>query len=555
MGKRSVRKFVSILLVLLLVIPLMAGCGKKEGSAATTTTAPKKTTAATTGSAALEPIQYTMMGSSGSNHGEWKNMWLFEEIERQFNIRFDITQVSEETWSEKKSTAFATNVLPDLFASGLSTTELITYGTQGTLLKLNDYLDEYAPDVIALFEKYPEARKASTFPDGGIYTLTGIIKNARELSKCRFWVNTAWAEKLNVPVPTTLDEFYNFLKAVKDGDPNGNGDYNDEIPVVAMYAQNPEAQAYKQDIFIPILTAFGFTSNRLDVVDGKVIFVPAQPLYKEYLAYMRKLFTEGLLDPEYFTQTDDQRKAKVRQGLAGAFGRDAHWLDITEEEIWRQYQSIEPMTSQFNSKKIWPAHDVTTINQFTITSKAKNPERLVQLGNWFFTKEGSLATNCGVENGKWSGGVGGYEWTTNDEGVECHKLVYQEDKYDNYNDFRDKAITPRRFPYLSVPGIEIVEWITSLDARQVDLTKNILVCEPYYLATWSNNIKFTAEEASEINLLKTDLDSYIAQMEAHMISGDMDLDKFDEFVEGLKARGLERYLQICQTAYDRYMQN
>ena len=43
-----------------------------------------------------------------------ENMWLFEEIERQFNIRFDITQVSEETWSEKKSTAFATNVLPDL---------------------------------------------------------------------------------------------------------------------------------------------------------------------------------------------------------------------------------------------------------------------------------------------------------------------------------------------------------------------------------------------------------------------------------------------------------
>ena len=239
MRKRSVRNLISILLVLLLVIPLMTGCGKKEGTAATTTTASKKTTAATTGSGALEPIQYTLMGSSGPNHGEWKNMWLFEEIERQFNIRFDITQVSEETWTEKKSTAFATNVLPDLFASGLSTTELITYGTQGTLLKLNDYLDEYAPDVIDLFEKYPEARKAHVFPDGGIYTLTGIIKNARELSRYRFWVNVAWAEKLNVPIPTTLDEFYNFLKAVKDGDPNGNGDKNDEIPIVAVYAKIP----------------------------------------------------------------------------------------------------------------------------------------------------------------------------------------------------------------------------------------------------------------------------------------------------------------------------
>ena len=156
-------------------------------------------------------------------------------------------------------------------------------------------------------------------------------------------------------------------------------------------------------------------------------------------------FTEGLLDPSTYPDRRPE-KAKVRQDWP-ALG-DAHRLDITEEEIWRQYQSIEPMTSQYNSKKIWPAYDVTTVNQFTITSKAKNPERLVQLGNWFFTKEGSLATNCGVENGKWPGGVGGYEWTTNAEGAVCHNLVYQEDKYTNFNDFRDKAITPRRFPYL-----------------------------------------------------------------------------------------------------------
>ena len=104
---------------------------------------------------------------------------------------------------------------------------------------------------------------------------------------------------------------------------------------------------------------------------------------------MRKLFTEGLLDPEYFTQTDDQRKAKVRQGLAGAFGRDAHWLDITEEEIWRQYQSIEPMTSQFNSKKIWPAHDVTTLTNLQLPARLKIPK------DWY-----SLATGSSRRKGR-----------------------------------------------------------------------------------------------------------------------------------------------------------
>ena len=44
---------------------------------------------------------------------------------------------------------------------------------------------------------------------------------------------------------------------------------------------------------------------------------------------MNRLFTEGLLDQEYFTQTHDQRKAVP--GSAGAFGLSASWLDIPDK--------------------------------------------------------------------------------------------------------------------------------------------------------------------------------------------------------------------------------
>ena len=54
---------------------------------------------------------------------------------------------------------------------------------------------------------------------------------------------------------------------------------------------------------------FGMTERTKEAVDGVVQYNPAQPVFKEFLKYMNKLYTEGLLDSAYFTQTDDQYKA------------------------------------------------------------------------------------------------------------------------------------------------------------------------------------------------------------------------------------------------------
>jgi putative aldouronate transport system substrate-binding protein len=513
------------------------------------TTTTGATTAATTGSEQLaEPITYSMMAQTDATRGKWSEMWVFGEIERIFKISFDITEISRDAWSEKKNIAFATNTLTDCLVNGsggLTDIDLVTYGSSGTIIALNEYLVEYAPDIISVFDEYPEVRAAQTFPDGNIYTINGCTLNLRDMNKVRFWLNKKWAENLNVPAPTTLTEFYNYFKAIKDGDANNNGNSDDEIPLSGRYA--------KQDIATPILTALGFSEMRIETKNGKVMFVPVQPLYKEYLVFMNKLFTEGLLDQEYFTQNADQYSAKLSQGLVGAFIYDAHWTVMPDETLWRQYESIDPLISEFNKEKIWPAYDVRLINQWTITNQAEKPENLVRLLNWFYTKEGTLASNAGVENGKWPGGEGGYEWTTNDDGVVCHKLIYP-DKYTSFNDFRMKVITPRVFPYLSIPSIPYVEWVTSLDARQVALTENLVRSEPYYVVRWSTNIKLTEEEANEANLFLTDIESYIAQMEAKIIVGELGINQFDTFVNGLYERGLERYLEIQQDAYNRWIE-
>ena len=74
---------------------------------------------------------------------------------------------------------------------------------------------------------------------------------------------------------------------------------------------------------------------------------------------------------------------------------------------------------------------------------------------------------------------------------------------------------------------------------------------PFYHVGWPT-LKYTAEEADEIALIKVDIDDYFNQMFAKFVTGEESLDNFDAFVQGLKDRNLDRLVELQQQAYDRW---
>ena len=55
-----------------------------------------------------------------------------------------------------------------------------------------------------------------------------------------------------------------------------------------------------------------------------------------------------------------------------------------------------------------------------------------------------------------------------------------------------------------------------------------------------------------MSLLESDLASYVDQMVSKFIIGDVSIDnEWDNFVKGCESRGIARYVEIYQTAYDR----
>ncbi len=83
-------------------------------------------------------------------HGDANDMELFKRMEELTNIHIDWDQIPQAEYDEKKNlllAAAASAELPDGFFGkySLSSSDIVTYGSQGILIPLNDLIDQYAP--------------------------------------------------------------------------------------------------------------------------------------------------------------------------------------------------------------------------------------------------------------------------------------------------------------------------------------------------------------------------------------------------------------------------
>ena len=549
---KRAKKMLAILLAAILLVSLAAGCSGKPAGENTgapesggETKAAKETEDSGTGAGEAETFKLTV--HSAAYQGDWNNYWLIKEIEKRFNVDIQVEMISNDVWGDKLPLMFASDELPDFFLNSVSDADIATYGTEGYLLDLSSYInEEKTPTIWKAIEETPSLKAAITQTDGKIYSICGADMQTRELAFNRFYINTVWADQILGKQPENLDEFYQYLKGVKENDMNGNGDPNDEIPLGGYYNQVPDTL----DIFYPILAAFGFSRRDIEAIDGKAVWVPAEDNYQPFLAYMNKLYAEGLLDPEYFTQTEDQSNAKETNHLYGAYCYYACWVNQPDEKIWREYDGLDPMISDYNSTQMWPAKDFNQCGNFIISKHCSNPEKLMEILDWLFTFEGGLSTNIGYELGTNAERPDcGYTYEWLDENTLRAETFYPEDEYDSYLNFAYAEVHP---DYGYFPMYRTFSEAQA-DESQKYLTANIVNhYAPYYHVGWPSTVKYTAEEADELALITTDIESYTDEMVTKMVIGEISLDQFETFREGLKTRNLDRLLEIHQAAYDRW---
>jgi putative aldouronate transport system substrate-binding protein len=260
---------------------------------------------------------------------------------------------------------------------------------------------------------------------------------------------------------------------------------------------------------------------------------------------MNKIYKEGLLDKEFFSQKPEQVLAKEKNLAIGVTADSGGYSNIGNANL-EQFVLIPPLLSSANQVKTSPKQPAyQRWGTFAITNKSKHPEALMRLVDYLFTLEGSLAMRAGPELGVVSDKAG-YEYVTVN-GVKTFKTHFE--GYPSFYDFRQKQ-SPVNGPFYN--GQTIGDYLTYNDPQQVWLTNIIMNSGIVDVARYAYpEVKFTPQEQEKIASY-IDMDSYADQMEAKFIMGETPLSEWDNYLATFKKLGVDDMIKIRQAAYDRW---
>src|SRR5690606_1809789 len=122
---------------------------------------------------------------------------VWSEYEKMSNMKIKFDLIPFDSLTEKRNLILAGGDYPDAFYSArLGSADLMRYGQQGVFIKLNDLIDEYAPNFKKLLDTYPDLRKGLTMPDGNIYSFPSFYDPdfLPMLIGTPLWIKQEWLE-------------------------------------------------------------------------------------------------------------------------------------------------------------------------------------------------------------------------------------------------------------------------------------------------------------------------------------------------------------------------
>lgn len=465
---------------------------------------------------------------------DYEKMSLLKKLESSTNIDITWENLPDNVYTEKKNLLLASGDLPDAFYNtGFTDTDIATYGANGTLIPLEDLIDKYAPNLKKVFEQRPEIRRAVTAPDGHIYTLPA----SEELgigAVPYFWsINKTWLDKLKLPVPTTVEEYHDALKAFKDKDPNGNGKA-DEIPLSFI---NKWWCADIGDLFAAFSGLPDNPQHRI-VRDGKVILTANRPEYRDAIAELHRWYKDGLIDPEAFGQDDKQylAKGKTKKPVLGSYV----WWE-TEEVVGTDRKDDYTLMGPLKGPKgqlVGRANNTDYARDaFAITKVNKYPAATMRWVDQLYAKEMSAQVAWGPIGEVFKKDARGkLQYLPVPEGTTAGEL-------------KQKVAPGGPRVILREDFEKVVEPEERAKQRVDDLNR---LYAPYLEKESYPPVFFTADEAAQITEIETDLMALVDKQRADWIVNGGVEKGWDDYVAKLDKIGLPRLVEIYQAALDRY---
>ena len=399
------RKVVSLMLVSAMVAGMLAGCGSdsgssKGGSSTETGSAAEASSSGETADDADDksPITFEYFNADGKN-GNWDNP-VAKAITEATGVTLDVSYPVASQGDAKEDVALmiANDEYPDMIYAKGSATDLYQ---AGALIDMTDLIEKYGPNIKKMYGAEMEKLKWSQ-DDPGIYQLSYSGVNQKTLTtggSCQ--IQWAALKENDYKYPKTLDEYEKMIKSYLAAHPKTE-DGLDMIGITMSASDwhwmitlgNPAG-----------LIADASPDNGQWIIDDNygVHYKHVTDEEKEYFKWLCRMYNEGILDPNFATQTDDDYIAKVASGRVVAI-TDAEWhysqceaTLVADGKVDQTYVGL-PVTLREDQVEKALLYQGTTVGWgIGITKSCEDPVRAIKFLDYLCSDEGQILYHWGIE--------------------------------------------------------------------------------------------------------------------------------------------------------------
>ena len=497
-----------------------------------------------------ELVTFTMVANLETAQIDYNSMEFFKELEKYTNVHIDFECYDNTMYGDQKNIMLTTGTYPDAFIgyNSISMEDLNAYGPMGVFIPVEDLIDQYCPNYKRVLEETPLLSLSTAF-DKHVYSWGTVNESPSRSWPDNLYINKTWLDNLKLDVPTTMEEYYNVLKAFKEQDANGNGDPNDEIPYTFLPFQHingyggffgawGEAEAFN-----------GPNGTKLDhfVIgdDGKLIYVPITEEYKTAIKELGRFVKDGLWDMDGFVQDADQYNGKLQNPGIAIVGSAYTWANTSfSSDTKDQYIAITPLKATADSAPAKVHNRQNNVNYsatgMAITNKCQNVEILAKWVDLFYDDMMTILCYNGIERVTeiTEDGHVYYDESDGPDGTNFATYVKNLNPFDGIMKNLNSELRFEKMVMVSSPDPKIP------------------VCLEFYADAPQSltlpSILFTTEEDEFLNDYGMEIQKYVMQKQSEWLRGTNDIDaEWDAYIKQLESLQLERFISTMQGAYDR----
>lgn len=417
------KKICALLLAVTMVAGTLAGCGGNGTSADTGSTADggaavgdDGAAADTSGAASGDVIELTFFNADANQDDPWTDP-VAEAITEATGVKLKTTRpVGGNDESEAVALMIAEQNYPDIIFAKGSAGNMID---AGAMIDMTDLIEQYGPNIKKLYGDEFEKLKQSA-DDPSIYQLSAYVVGGTKFKDCGN-VQIQWdaIKAKDYKIPESLEELETMIK-----------DY---------IAENPTTEDGLDKIGITLSTsdwhwlitlgnpagfiADGAPDNGQWIVtdDNKGVYKFTSENERQYFKWLCRMYNEGILDPEFATQTHEDYIAKIASGrVVCLFDKDWDYQDgekvlKADGKYGLTYCGLPTgMTPDIKCPSLM-YQGLTTGTGVGITTSCKDPVAAIKFIDFLCSDEGQVLNKWGIEGVNYFIDDEGHRYRTEEE--------------------------------------------------------------------------------------------------------------------------------------------